>query len=79
MEDQDFKSLGWATRPLLNQAAFRGLKAPAPSERAGARAKEEADSSAALRNDKPRGCGMTNKEQATARAAANTEILAAPE
>jgi hypothetical protein len=32
----------------------------------------EADSSAALRNDKP-------KEQTTARAKSNTEILAAPE
>ena len=51
-------------KPQFNQAAFRGLKAPAPSGKTGAGAKEEADSSG-MTNKK--GCGMANREQATAR------------
>ena len=54
-------------KPQFNQAVFRGLKAPAPSGKTGARAKEEADSSAALRNDKQIGCGMTDKVAPTLR------------
>jgi hypothetical protein len=51
-------------KPQFNQAAFRGLKAPAPSGKTGAGAKEEADSSGMTNK---RGCGMANREQATAR------------